>query len=434
MTKNFQSHAISRRTMLQGAAAATAALAAYRLDPARAAATLNILNSNTAWAGALTDGVAKAYTAASIKGESNPYESHYEKLVIELSQGSGTFDLVTTDNLWVRQPLRNKWVAALDDIKAKNASLPDLKLENLEPASLTYTQYEGKRWGLPVVMTTPVLAYRKDLFEKAGIDKVPTNWDEYLAAAKKLHTPETAGNVLLLGGQDAHMSGDWMTRVMGLAKVAPTDDGCFSETNDIVFNSEGQGEQAIELLKALLPYCPKGVEGFDYPEGSTAMQQGKAAMMITWSDVIVGIEDGPNKGKFGYTVAPTGKYEQQMVGGWSILINGKSKNLEEAYKFLAWMTEGRGYELFREGGESSLCLKRDIENPETVKKVPMLQTFLDFAKRGTQPISIPPYRFTNANEIQRVIYEEVLAGTTGRKTAKQAMADAYDRLGKMIKK
>lgn len=93
--------------------------------------------------------------------------------MIELSQGSGTFDLVTTDNLSVRQPLRNKWGKPLSDLKVKNISPPDLHLDNLEPASLTYTDYQGTRWGLPLVMTTPVLAYRKDLFEKAGIDKVP---------------------------------------------------------------------------------------------------------------------------------------------------------------------------------------------------------------------------------------------------------------------
>ncbi len=109
-------------------------------------------------------------------------EAHYEKLLIELSQGSETFDLFTTDNLWIRQPIRNGWAAALDDIRAENADLPELQLQNLAPSSLTYTEYEGKRWGLPLVMTTPVFVYRKDLFEKAGIDKVPTNWDEYRAS------------------------------------------------------------------------------------------------------------------------------------------------------------------------------------------------------------------------------------------------------------
>jgi ABC-type glycerol-3-phosphate transport system substrate-binding protein len=163
------------------------------------------------------------------------------------------------------------------------------------------------------------------------------------------------------------------------------------------------------------------------------LQQGKAAMLVTWSDVIVGIEDGPHKGKFGYTVAPTEKFEQQQVGGWSIIANSHSRNVEEAYKFLAWMTEGRAYELFREGGESSLCLKRDIANPDITKSVPMMQAFKDFALRGTSSVALPAYRLTNAVEVQRVLFEEIVAGVSGSKTPKQAIADAYDRVAKTVK-
>ena len=144
------------------------------------------------------------------------------------------------------------------------------------------------------------------------------------------------------------------------------------------------------------------------------------------------LEDGPHKGRFGYTVAPTEKYEQQMVGGWSMLINNASANKEAAAAFMAWMTEGRGYEIMREHGESSLCLQRDIDNPEVVAKAPTLQAFADFKTRGTSPVAIPPYREVNAVEVQRVIYEEVLAGVNGRKEPEQAMADAEARVKEVL--
>lgn len=114
-------------------------------------------------------------------------------------------------------------------------------------------------------MTTPVFVYRKDLLEAAGIE-VPKNWDDYREAAAKLHSSDVAGNVLLLGGQDAHMSGDWGSRLMGMTKIAPNDDGVLDEANKPVFNSEGQGARAIERLREVLPYTPNGVEGLDYAE------------------------------------------------------------------------------------------------------------------------------------------------------------------------
>ncbi len=423
-----QSTKLTRRSMLQHTAAMSAVFAAWKASPAFAESVmLNILNSNTLWAEALTGSIAENYSGAKVTGESNPYEAHYEKMLIELSQGSSTFDLITLDNLWIVQPMANGWAASMDEIKAAIADLPDLALNNLAPESLTYQQFNGQRYGLPVAMTTPVFVYRKDLFDAAGLE-VPTNWNEYKAAAEALHTDEVAGNVLLLGGQDAHMSGDWGTRLMGMTKISMPNDGVLDENRNIVFNSEGQGARAIERLREVLPFTPKGVEGFDYPEGSSTMQQGGAAMIITWSDVLVGIEDGPHKGKFGYTIAPTEKYEQQMVGGWSIIINNASEHKDEAYNFLAWMTEGRGYELMREHGESSLVLQSDINNPEVVKQAPTLQAFQDFAKRGTTPVGIPPYREVNAVEVQRVIYEEVLAGVNGRKEPEEAMAEAEARV------
>jgi multiple sugar transport system substrate-binding protein len=428
---------LSRRRLMQ-AGGALAALSAFPVRPGRAAdKSLKILNCNVAWSQALGGTVAKAYqdkTGVEVVGDPTPYDSLYQKILVELSQGSNTYDLITSDELWMRQPINNGWAPALEDIKAKNPSLPDMHYDNLVPQSLLYTNVGDKHYGLPMTMSTLVFIYRKDLFEKAGIDKVPTTWEEYLAAAKKLHTPECAGTVLLGSGQDAFASGDFHSRLQGMTKLKWTDDGFLDEDNHPIFNSQGQGERSLELLKEIVPYCPKGWQGFDYPEGSSVMQQGGAAMMVTWSDVSVGIEDGPHKGKFGYTVTPTEQFQQQAVGGFGIFINAKSENLDEAYRFLSWMTEGEGYELFRKGGESSLCLQRDIDLPDITNQIPMLQVFKDFKTHDSSPISIEFYRLTNGVEAQRILYEEVLAGVLGRKSSKQAMQDAEDRIAKIIKK
>ena len=123
----YRGNQVSRRMFMQMTAAMSAALAAYRAGSAAAQdVTLNILNSNTAWANALTGSVAEAYKGAKIVGESNPYESHYEKMAIELSQGSDTFDIITTDNLWVTQPIRNGWAANLTP-RPQSASRPSVE-------------------------------------------------------------------------------------------------------------------------------------------------------------------------------------------------------------------------------------------------------------------------------------------------------------------
>ncbi len=434
MRESFSS--ISRRNVLKSTAALAALAVFYQQRALAAASSLNILNCNVAWSTGLGGEVAKAYeqkTGTSVEAEPTPYDSLYQKILIELSQGSTTYDLITSDLLWMRQPINNGWAAVLEDIKAANSALPGMHYENLAPQSLLYTRVGDKNYGLPMSMSTPVFVYRKDLFEKAGIEKVPTNWEEYLAAAKKLHSPDVAGALLLGGGQDAFASGDFHSRLMGMTKLEPTDDGFMNADNEPIFNSEGQGERSLELLKEISEYCPQGWQGFDYPEGSSTMQQGGAAMLITWSDTTVGIEDGPHKGKFGYTVAPTEKYQQQAIGGFGIFVNAKSENLDDAYNFLSWMSEGEAYELIRKAGESSLVLQRDIDLPEITQQIPMLQAFRDFKEKGTTPVSIQFYRMTNAVEAQRTLYEELVAGVLGRKPTKQAIKDAEDRIRKLAK-
>ncbi|MFF0952788.1 ABC transporter substrate-binding protein [Rhizobium leguminosarum] len=409
------------------------AMAASRGWTANDKPILNILNSNNVWSGVLTGAIAAEYPDAAITGESNPYESHFEKLAVELSQQSDTFDIITGDNFWLRQPIKNGWAVSLDEIRAKNPSLPEIKADVLAHAALAYTEYEGKRWGLPVAMTTPVLVYRKDLFEQHGIS-VPQTWDEYAAAAKKLHSSEVAGNVLLLGGMDGCVGGDWVPRLMTMVKCSEGEDGAFAADNSPTFNSEGQAALAIERIKEVLPYAPIGTQSFDYAEGASMMTNGKAAMWVTWSDAVVGLEDGPFKGKFGYTLPPKEKYEQQTVGGWSMFVSAYSKNLDAVYKFMAWMAQGDAYELFREGGESSLCLKRDFADPTALAKLPMLAAFNEIDTRGRVGLTIPMSRLTNAIEVERIFYEEILAALNDRKPAKPAMADAESRIAAVTRR
>ncbi|WP_167449118.1 ABC transporter substrate-binding protein [Mesorhizobium hawassense] len=433
MIKGLNHRSMSRRSALKAAAGL---VAAYNLGLSGARAqsgkSLNILNMNLLFSDVLANQIAKAYTDAEISADPVPQNEQYEKLLVEMSQGSSTYDLLVLDALFIHQVLGNKWVQSVDDIKTNDSSLPALQYENLFPEALKYVQSDGKRYGIPLTFSTPIFAYRKDLFEEKGLS-VPTNWDDYRKCAEALHSGDVAGNILLLGGQDAHMSGDWATRLMGMTKLGPEDDGVLDAKNQPIFNSEGQGVRAIERLKEVLPYAPKGAQGLDYPDGISLFSQGRAAMFISWSDVFAGLETGPLKGKIGYAAVPSEKFQQQMTGGMSLGISVNSANQAEAYKFLDWMLRGEGYRLLLENGETNLVYKSQLEDPAVRQKIPSLNVYEDFKKRGTTTIALPPYRVPNSVEVQRVLYEEILAAMLDRKTPQQAMTDAESRVKSVIR-
>lgn len=431
----------TRRTVLKGlgaGAVATAAGTRWGKVYAGSEITLNLLLSNMPWCEALTSTISEEYNKAtngrvSVTGDLTPYESHYEKIVLELSSQSPTYDVVTSDCFWVRQWMTNNWVVCADDMAAANPDLPKIKYDNLYHAARIYQQYQGKSWGIPGNMSTPIFVWRKDLLEKAGIEKEPRNWAEYLAAAKAMKTDEVGGAMMLLGGQDSCM-GDFLSRVMGRVEAkSPGDDFILNEDNEPIFDQNDGAEIAIEQMKELVPYCPKGVFNFDYPEASSVMQSGGSAMLVCWIDIMPGFESSPLAGKFGYTVAPADVYQQQMVGGWSMLINAASAHTEEAYRFLAWLADGKGFEMMRDYGETSLVYVPDLENKEITSKIPSLGVFDDFKKYGTKWAALFPYRVVNADQCQRTMYEEVIAAISGDKPTKQALTDAKDRLWKLLK-
>lgn len=433
---------LRRRQVLKGMAGSVAVSAMPGLIGAAAAEdpiTLNILLTNIPWTDAMKTTVADAYKAhtngrVTITGEQVAYEAHYEKLVLELSTQSPTFDIVTTDTIWIRQLVDSKWVVGLEPMRDADPGLPALNYDDYLTGPYLYSTFQGKRWAIHATQSTPVFVYRADLLEAAGLD-VPRNWDQYRDAAGKLTKNDMHGAVMLLGGQDAG-AGDWMIRVMGFDPNPPGNDFILDDDKRPILNENQRGERAIERLKEILEYCPPGTMNFDYPDGPPVMQEGRAAMAVHWLDMWPGLED-PNTskfvGKFGYTVAPTDKVSQHMVAGWGLFINAASKQQVEAYKFLAWMLEGQAYKLFREKGETTLIYKPDVDDPAVKKAIPVLKVYDDMKTFGTTFTSFPPYKITNAAEVQRIVYEEVISGVTGDKTPKQAMTDAENRINQAMK-
>ena len=71
---------------------------------------------------------------------------------------------------------------------------------------------------IPIDYTAIVMAYRKDLFEQAGITEAPKTWEEFAAAAEKIHNPPDVYGWVWHGGEmDAGWT-DWAVRVQGFTR------------------------------------------------------------------------------------------------------------------------------------------------------------------------------------------------------------------------
>jgi ABC-type glycerol-3-phosphate transport system substrate-binding protein len=441
--QNSSSHQLGRRRFLAGTAAsiglagATALMGGVR--PARAAASeLRILTMNLPFGEALRDGIAKEYeakTGVKIVADVTPYDALQEKVFTELGAGSDSYDIFTTDCIWVGAAINSGWALSVDDLRAKDASLPELGWGTVIPAALPYVaDLKGKRYGIPATLTTPSLIYRKDLFDKYGL-KPPATWDDYFKlldegqkALKADGKTDTFVTTLIQASQNPGYS-DWTFHLFG---QGPGPDGKFvlDDAGNPIFNLDGKGVAALDALHAIMPYCPPGVLGFDYGEAANLYGSGKALMLLTWNDFYADMESpgATVAGLNGYVAIPKGKVQVNPVGGFQLFINARSRNPVEAYRFFAWMMEGRGFELIKEKGERGIMIPADLKDPAVLKVSPFLDTWNHIDNTAYIPVW-----FNNFTEVQRIIWEEVAASLAKQKTSQQAMESAETRVVKALK-
>ncbi|WP_324667920.1 ABC transporter substrate-binding protein [Geochorda subterranea] len=87
----------------------------------------------------------------------------------------------------------SRWIPALADMGAiipLDEYITQEKYDLYYPTVWDTVRYEGKIWGIVRAMSTKALLYNRGLFERYGVQP-PTDWDEVLDAARKLHHPPT---------------------------------------------------------------------------------------------------------------------------------------------------------------------------------------------------------------------------------------------------
>ncbi len=197
-------------------------------------------------------------------------------------------------------------------------------------------------YGVPIDVMAIQMLYNKGLFKKLGLDpeKPPLTFQEFVEIGKKIKAQNMQG------------------MVSGWAEVWMID--CFA--NNYAFNIMGK-DKVIDTIKGKIPYTdPDWVKvlglfkemqeagllatGVVTMVNKTAEQlfaNGKAVFAFNGS-WCVNVYKGMNPGlKYGVMMPPRASDKYPMViwggAGSSFMVNARSKNKEEAVRFLQWLTD-----------------------------------------------------------------------------------------------
>ncbi len=113
------------------------------------------------------------------------YEGYEEGTNIILREAiSGNLPDITMQGLNRQAILVEKGIArSLEPFIAKEANFTK---EGYHQAMLELGSFNNEVYGLPFSISLPVGYYNMDMMKKAGIEKLPENWSEVIAACQKL--------------------------------------------------------------------------------------------------------------------------------------------------------------------------------------------------------------------------------------------------------
>jgi multiple sugar transport system substrate-binding protein len=249
-----------------------------------------------------------------------------QKLITQINDGRGP-DIFRFHNTW------------LPEIKQIVTYLPEavMSKNEYEKRFLPIFQKDLKvgdhYYGIPLYIDGLVLIYNKSLFDKAGINTVPTNWEEVIDTASRLTVKDAQGNII----------------TAGIALGTANNIEHFSDILGLFLLQNGadlknlNSKEAIDALRVYREFAepPNNFWNENMPNSITAFAQEKVAMIIapSWEIIVLKAINPELQIKVAPVPSVPGGQPLSLASYWAEGVSVKSKNQIESWRFLKFLTE-----------------------------------------------------------------------------------------------
>ena len=377
-----------------------------------------------------------------IELEVKPFDVLHQQALLNAQSATSNYDIIAVD-----LPQFGEYKPFLVDLN------PLIKQSGFDTTDFhetawTGAQFGGKQLGIPIQPHPEILAYRKDLFEEAGLQP-PTTTEELLAAAKKLYNfkPGLAG--IAWNAARGTPLGQTFIMVMGDFGQAPIDlpkkDHGFAIDNIKPENMKPMidtpaGLATARYLKALMDYSPPGILDMAWDERVRVFAQGGAAMTYIWSgrSAIYELDpQAPARGKVGYVVHPHGPDAAPVstLGGWylAIPINLDKGRIPLAWKAITWLTSPEMMKEYIMHGDCVSPRHSVSQDPNVVAHCPVIPVVDAMASKG----ELTAWQRPPVPEVQQIVdvlgsvMHEMLAG---KRTPEDAVKESQRQIDRIMHK
>ncbi len=265
-------------------------------------------------------------TGATVEIIDFPYSTLHEKILLDLTSGTGSYDVISNACQW-----DGEFAPYLESLE------PYIEKDNYDTSDFIQNVFENAGiwndtiYGIPHATTPYVMAYRTDL-----VDELPQTWDEYLEIAKKYTDPENDMYGVATPAAKSQFGSLFFTRLFSMGGSWADEDW------NVTFDSE-ETRRALKHVKELLNYADPAAMSWGLDEVNNAFLNGNAVFSEAWPTLgIMQNGDNPDKseivGKWALAEFPNDKTGLTNLSGWDITINKSSDNKELAWEWIKMYT------------------------------------------------------------------------------------------------
>ncbi|WP_328606363.1 sugar ABC transporter substrate-binding protein [Amycolatopsis sp. NBC_00345] len=272
-----------------------------------------------------------------LKFVSLPENEARAKITASTATQGGEFDVVMISNYEAPQWGANGW---LENLEPHMKATPGYDEDDFIPSIRESLSYQNQMYAVPFYGESSFVVYRKDLFQQAGLTMPahPT-WDQIAGFAAKLDNKQTGVSGICLRGKPG-----WGESLAPFTTVANTFGAqWFDKDWNAKLTSPEFTKAANFYVNLVRDHGEVGASSAGFTECGTRYAQGNAAM---WYDAtsMTGTTEDPSTslvvGKNGYAPAPVDKTQASgWLYTWSLAIPKVAKDKDDAWKFMAWMTD-----------------------------------------------------------------------------------------------
>ncbi len=356
-------------------------------------------------------------TGIKVNYETIPYENSREKQVLDFTGGTGQYDIVLVDVVWIGEFAASKWITPLDKFTNDPALAdPALNLQGFFPILLeSFGTWNEVVYGLPFDNYSGLMYYNKKMLADAGMPEPPKTWQELKDTYGPALTKAEQFAYALQSRRGETQSADSFMRMVwafGGSLLKPdTFEPNLSSPESLA------GLKFRQDLKAIMP--PDVVE-WDHDETVQGFAQGRVAVINEWSAFYSTLASpDPSKSKvaqeLGITVEPSGPTGKPApaLGGFSLAVNSQSQEEKQkaAWLFIQWITsEVNAKKYIENGGVSGR--QSVYQDPELQQKYPYFAPLVESWNNFGNPVFRP--RFPEWPQMSEIIAQtgsEIMLGS-----------------------